>query len=190
MSRLIDSGLCLRATSMGRLFDGVGSLLLQKVKADYEGEAAALTEALSPYESPDVYLASKHMRATALSEMCYPIEFYNKNGLRIFDTRPLIQTLYKDLEEKTDKGLIAFRFMYTLRRMALEQCLVLNPQRLPVVLSGGVFQNRFLLCTVTELLEQNGFTVYTHRHVSPNDEGICLGQLAVAASKKEEIICV
>ena len=52
LSRLIDSGLCLRATSMGRLFDGVGSLLLQKVKADYEGEAAALTEALSPYESP------------------------------------------------------------------------------------------------------------------------------------------
>ncbi|RGT75038.1 carbamoyltransferase HypF [Ruminococcus sp. AF18-22] len=190
LSRLIESGLCQRATSMGRLFDGIGSLLLQKDQADYEGEAAVLTEALSPYESPAAYLASKHMHTTLLSDLCYPLEFYNKNGLRIFDTRPLIRALYKDLEEKTDKGLIAFRFMYTLCQMALEQCCVLNPKKLPVVLSGGVFQNHFLLCTVTELLEQNGFTVYTHRHVSPNDEGICLGQLAIAAGKKEEILCV
>ena len=68
--------------------------------------------------------------------------------------------------------------------MALDQCTALNKKKLPVVLSGGVFQNRFLLTGITSLLEEKGFTVYPHRQVSPNDEGICLGQLAIAQKKR------
>ena len=74
--------------------------------------------------------------------------------------------------------------MATLACMALNQCKVLNTDRLPVVLSGGVFQNRFLLHSVTGLLEENGFNVYTHQRVSANDEGISLGQLAIARKKR------
>ena len=80
--------------------------------------------------------------------------------------------------------MIALRFMSTLCQMALAQCSALNREHLPIVLSGGVFQNRFLLSGVTDLLTQNGFTVYTHRRVSPNDEGLCLGQLAIAQKKR------
>ena len=68
-----------------------------------------------------------------------------------------------------------------LARMALEQCRALNPDRLPVVLSGGVFLNQYLLREVTRLLEAGGFAVCTHRRVSPSDEGLALGQLAIAA---------
>jgi len=49
-----------------------------------------------------------------------------------------------------------------------------------VVLSGGTFQNAILLTELSRSLEKEGFAVYTHRLVPPNDGGIALGQ-AVAA---------
>ena len=96
----------------------------------------------------------------------------------------MISGILADLDRGTDTGQIALRFMSTLCCMALDQCFALNPEHKPVVLSGGVFQNRFLLSGITGLLEKNGFTVYTHRQVSTNDEGISLGQLAIAQKKR------
>ena len=93
-------------------------------------------------------------------------------------------SLTHDLNHHKDTHLLALRFMATLVCMAAEQCIALNPDRLPVVLSGGVFQNRFLLHGITSLLEENGFTVYTHHQVSANDEGIALGQLAIAGHRR------
>ena len=49
-----------------------------------------------------------------------------------------------------------------------------------VVLSGGVFQNSLLLEKTFALLNKNGFRVFTHRRVPPNDGGIALGQAVVA----------
>jgi hydrogenase maturation protein HypF len=49
-----------------------------------------------------------------------------------------------------------------------------------VVLSGGVFQNRLFSEAVTTLLENDGFAVFTHRLVPPNDGGLALGQALVA----------
>jgi hydrogenase maturation protein HypF len=51
-----------------------------------------------------------------------------------------------------------------------------------VVLSGGVFLNVLLTQEVTSRLEQSGFRVSRHRLVPPNDGGLSLGQLAVAAT--------
>jgi hydrogenase maturation protein HypF len=50
-----------------------------------------------------------------------------------------------------------------------------------VALSGGVFMNTLLTTEVIAALEDNGFRVYRHRLVPPNDGGLSLGQLAVAA---------
>ncbi len=52
-----------------------------------------------------------------------------------------------------------------------------------VVLSGGCFQNSFLLKNLYNKLTQNNFVVYTHRLVPPNDGGIALGQAIVAGYK-------
>lgn len=181
------------ASSIGRLFDGVCSLILGRSEIDYEGEGAALTEALSPAETPeqltsaDLFsgsILSEHLESSPsalLKELSYPVQFYEENGVRIFDTRPVTRAILEDLEKYEDKGTAALRFMATLICMAADQCRILNPEQLPVVLSGGVFQNRFLLHGITSVLKENGFTVYTHHQVSANDEGIALGQLAIAS---------
>jgi hydrogenase maturation protein HypF len=49
-----------------------------------------------------------------------------------------------------------------------------------IVLSGGVFQNRYLTERAAALLESKGFVVHTHRQVPPNDGGIALGQVVMA----------
>jgi len=55
-----------------------------------------------------------------------------------------------------------------------------------VVLSGGVFMNERLLSGALEWLSRDGFRVVRHRQVPPNDGGLCLGQLAVAAARRGE----
>jgi hydrogenase maturation protein HypF len=50
-----------------------------------------------------------------------------------------------------------------------------------IVLSGGVFQNRYLTERAAAVLESRGFVVYTHRQVPPNDGGIALGQAVIAS---------
>ena len=160
------------ASSIGRLFDGVCALITGRGEVSYDGEGAALVEALSPEE------------ASGPDGTFYEVHFYEQNDLRIFDTRPMIHNLLNDIRDGISPGLTAMRFMNTLIRMALDQCRALNPGGLPVVLSGGVFQNRFLLHGLTAELERLGYKVYTHHRISTNDESICLGQLAIACTKR------
>jgi len=49
-----------------------------------------------------------------------------------------------------------------------------------VVLSGGCFQNRYLTERAVHRLQAEGFRVFWHRHVPPNDGGIALGQIIAA----------
>ena len=52
-----------------------------------------------------------------------------------------------------------------------------------VALSGGVFQNRYLLGRLSEVLASDGLTVLVNREVPTNDGGVSLGQAIVASER-------
>src|SRR5581483_8924358 len=81
-------------------------------------------------------------------------------------------------------ALIARRFHSTLVEVIAAVCdsLRLATGTDAVVLSGGVFLNALLTTEVCDVLGDGGFRVYRHRLVPPNDGGLSLGQLAVAAA--------
>ena len=171
VAALLQSGYrCVPSSGMGRLFDGVYALLTGRTAAGYDGQAPALLEALAQGAPP--------------AEVYRPV-YYEENGVRRFDTRPLIRALCAQKAAGVSPAALAAGFQQAVCRMALDQCRALNPDNLPVVLSGGVFLNRALLEGVTALLEGAGYRVYTHSRVSPSDEGLALGQLAIAAARPE-----
>ena len=49
-----------------------------------------------------------------------------------------------------------------------------------MALSGGVFQNLYLLTRAVDLLQKKAFRVLTHEQVPANDGGIALGQAVIA----------
>jgi hydrogenase maturation protein HypF len=51
-------------------------------------------------------------------------------------------------------------------------------------MSGGVFQNKYLLEKSLYLLTVNRFKVYTNNQVPSNDGGVSLGQLMIAADRR------
>ncbi|MDO8898674.1 MAG: carbamoyltransferase HypF, partial [Bacteroidales bacterium] len=53
-----------------------------------------------------------------------------------------------------------------------------------IILSGGTFQNRYLLEKSIFVLRDSGFEVYAHQKVPSNDGGIALGQMAIAAKRR------
>ena len=180
ISAMISGGInCPKASSAGRLFDGIYSLLTQTGSISYDGEAAQKLEALSENDRPEF--------DRLLNAPVYPLSFYTEDNVRKFDIRPIVESIAAELDRGVNICDIAEKFMLTLCRMAFEQTLALNTERLPVVLSGGVFFNMYILSGVSALLENAGYKVYTHRRVSPCDEGVSLGQLVIAACAKDKI---
>jgi hydrogenase maturation protein HypF len=156
------------ASSMGRLFDAVGSLVLGKSKVKLEAELAIELEKIATRYT---------LHATRYNFKILK----NKDGY-ILDPLPIFRELIKDLKAKESEEKIAYRFHLTVAEMIRKMCLILRKEDKinRVVLSGGVFQNNLLLCLALDLLYKEDFKVFTHKSLSCNDSGISLGQVAVA----------
>ena len=100
------------------------------------------------------------------------------------DVSPMIRAIVSDIQQGLPPSYIASRFHSTIAELLAEAaCEARERTQLnSVALSGGVFQNRLLLETLIARLEEKGFQVYINRRVPPNDGGLSLGQLAVAAA--------
>lgn len=165
---------CPKSSGMGRLFDGVAAILGIKTEASYEGQGAVLLEA-----------------AAEDDEGIYPVEFYGSAPVR-FDWRPVIRQMFKEKEEGIGNSVLTARFMNTLIKTGTELCKAAREKTgiNTVVLSGGSFQNMYIMERLPKALKRESFEVYCHRRVSCNDEGISLGQLMVAQAailNKKEI---
>jgi len=158
-------------TSMGRLFDGVAALIGLHQHVTYEGQGAIALEHVANVAEADAY-AIPIIAPSNVEDARQP------SPLRL-DWAPLLDALLADLQRGVERGVLAARFHNALVAMgvAVAQS-VGHPQ---VALSGGCFQNRRLTETLGDRLRAAGFTVLLHRQVPPNDGGVSLGQVMVAA---------
>lgn len=164
---VLSSGLnCPLSSGMGRLFDGVAAILGIKTRCSYEGQGAVLLEA-----------------AAEDSGGAYPIELEG-SPLR-FDWRKMIRAIAADKAGGISTGAAAAKFMNTLVLMARDMCLKASEYSgiKDVVLSGGSFQNMYIMRRLPAALERVGLRAWRHCRVSANDEGIALGQLMVAQAR-------
>ena len=144
-------------TSVGRLFDAVASIVGVARVNRFEGQAAMLLE--------------NEIGALRM-EQAYPLS----SG----DWEPLIRAVIADKRSGVSAPLIAARFHNALVNWIVEVAVQSSLKQ--IVLSGGVFQNRYLTERAADVLEGRGFTVHTHRQVPPNDGGIALGQAVMSQS--------
>jgi hydrogenase maturation protein HypF len=110
----------------------------------------------------------------------YPFDLTG-DALRVVDLRPLWRALVADLLAGRSAGLVSARFHAALASAGA--ALVRDARKthgdLPVVLTGGCFQNAHL---AEGVLGELGGATYIHLHgsVPPGDGGLALGQALAA----------
>lgn len=167
LREMLEKGLqCPRSSGVGRLFDAVAALIGLRRVQKFEGQAAMELEFLCE-EADDSFGYSLETRP-------------EREGF-ILDWRPMLRELLADLERGTARARMARRFHLSLVEGLLQAARLAGERR--VVLTGGCFQNKFLLEAAVRRLEEAGFEPYWHRSIPPNDGGISLGQAAVVAAQ-------
>ncbi|MGW6268425.1 MULTISPECIES: carbamoyltransferase HypF [unclassified Streptomyces] len=158
-----------RASSAGRLFDAVASLLGLADTVSYEGEAAAALEA-----------AAGNVRALPLAHRLVRVE-----GLWVYDPGPTLADLLERQHTGESVASLAAAFHQTLGLVTAELVAHAVADGAPrtVCLAGGCFVNRRLLTEVGRRLRARGLRVLVARKVPVGDGGISYGQAAVAAAR-------
>ncbi|WP_345985493.1 carbamoyltransferase HypF [Sulfurimonas sp. HSL-1656] len=137
------------SSSVGRLFDAVASLMDTAQTLGYEGESGLLLEAAAAVQAPE------------------PFAFALHDG--VIDWEPLLRRIL----EAPAGAAAGFH-------AALTELIVTIAARhpgVPVVLSGGVFQNRTLTSMACAAFERRGIRYYVQRETPVNDGSVALGQL-------------
>ncbi len=150
------------ASGAGRLFDAVSALLGVCDRNTFEGEAAMALEALVQEGVDDEYR----------------VEFKKENGYTIIDFSDMIREIIADLDEKTTRAIISTRFHNTVVSVVRAMVRGLSEQYglKDIALSGGTFQNLYILNRVIKVLSSDGMNVFMNQQVPCNDACISLGQ--------------
>ena len=161
----LEAGLnCPLSSGMGRLFDGIAAIIGIKERCSYEGQGAVLLEAAAERGIDARYTVT-----------------LKGEPLR-FDWREMIREIVRDKSLGVPAGVVAAKFMNTLIDVGTAQCRYAREKTglTHIVLSGGSFQNMYIMRRLPARLRGEGFEVYHHSRVSANDEGLSLGQLMIA----------
>ena len=154
-----------RTSSMGRLFDAVAAICGLPPTISFEGQAAMALEFAADADEQSAYR-------------------FSLSGDGVVDWEPVVRSVLDDRRDGVSVGRIGARFHNGLAEMAVAVAQTITSSTahssLPVVLSGGCFQNALLTSRVCRCLSAAGFSVYTQRQVPPGDGGIALGQVLVA----------
>ncbi|HET7841381.1 MAG TPA: carbamoyltransferase HypF, partial [Terriglobia bacterium] len=134
-------------SSCGRLFDAVAALAGIRRRVNYEAQAAIELE-MAIEDSSD--------------ETAYPFELVAEGNGWIIDTRPMFLALINDLHHAIPTSAVSRRFHNGLVEILARLCALIRERTAlhRVCLSGGTFQNVFLLEHLTHRLESSGFQVF------------------------------
>jgi hydrogenase maturation protein HypF len=146
-------------SGVGRLFDGIAAIANLCQIASFEGQAAMQLE---------------FMLDRLDTEESYSLLFQNNE----IDWRSMLIDILDDLTHEVPVRIISAKFHNTLIDAIVSIAQQTKIEK--IVLSGGCFQNKYLIEGAIEKLRQAGFHPYWHHRVPPNDGGIALGQ-AIAA---------
>ena len=155
---------CPLTSSVGRLFDAVSALTGLCIKSTFHAEAPMRLESVIEED---------------------PFEYYTYGINESVSVSPMIQEIVNDLLNSVPVARISAKFHNTIYQIAvdvsekLRKSFAINK----VVLSGGTFQNKYILRRLEENLINRNFEVYINETVPSNDGGISLGQLAIAANR-------
>lgn len=175
LERQLERGLnCVPTSSMGRLFDAVSSLAGVCHRAGYEAQAAVELEGAAlhaPADDTTAYAFALHASQES------------RDGAVRADPAPVLAAIVGDLRVGVEPALVAARFHRGVTGLVHRMCARARERHGldTVALTGGVFANTLLSSACAAALREDGFTVLRHHLVPPNDGGLALGQLMVAA---------
>ncbi|GIU11087.1 MULTISPECIES: carbamoyltransferase HypF [unclassified Shewanella] len=169
--KLWPAGNAIKTSSIGRLFDAVAVALGLISETQYEGQAGILIETAANSINNDIEMKN-------IDDM-QSIQFHIQQIDSQWDGSELLRQIIEKITEaplsQKRIGLIAKAFMDALSDM-LCQC-AKDYLETPIVLCGGVFQNRYLLERSEKQLIAQGNQLLFSDKVPINDAGIALGQL-------------
>jgi len=159
------------SSGAGRLFDAVSALIGICDRNTFEGEAAMALEACAQEGVSEVY----------------PIEFTQKNGYTIVDFSPTVLAIVRELH-RIPRETIAAKFHNTVAAavVTLTKQIAGHYGIGDIALSGGTFQNRYLLNGITTSLSAGGLNVYVNSKVPCNDACISLGQAYLVRERMKQ----
>jgi hydrogenase maturation protein HypF len=155
-------------SSCGRLFDAVSALVGLRQQVHYEAQAAIELE----------------MAITgASSEPPYPLDLTPDGDGWTISTRRMFEAIVRDIESRKPASVISRRFHDGLIEVLVRVANFIRQRTWleQVCLSGGTFNNSYLLEHLSSRLRAERFEVFTHSEVPSGDGGLCLGQAVVAA---------
>ncbi|MGA6173630.1 carbamoyltransferase HypF [Streptomyces sp. NPDC012600] len=185
LERQLERGLnCVPTSSMGRLFDAVSSLAGVCHRVEYEAEAAMRLENAALDDGAPGSGDDGRERAYGFILGAEP------GGPELpltADPAPVLAAAAEDVLGGVPAPAVARRFHRAVTGLVRDVCVAARRRTgiATVALTGGVFCNALLTEGCSAGLEEDGFTVLRHRKVPPNDGGLALGQLMVAARTKE-----
>ena len=165
---------CFLSSSMGRLFDAVAALCGIRNNISYDGQAAIELENVIKDQVEESYLWN----------------IIEENGVINIEYKGIIEGILKDIHRKEEISKISSKFHNSLIEASCDLvCKLREKEQInKVVLSGGVFENQYLLRGIYTNLTKEGFKVFYNEKIPTNDGGISFGQLHVASAIMESKI--
>ena len=172
--RILDGGMPMpMARGVGRYFDAFGSLFLGRARASFEGQIALeWNQAADPAVTRGYPFDVSPVTT---------IDGGEETELLEIDLRPAVRAAFSDHTDRVGIETIAAAFHNTIAAATFAVVRRLNATvgPLPVVASGGCFQNALLAERVQAAFAPDQHVLF-HRNVPPGDGGIALGQAVVA----------